>query len=143
MRSSDFNNFLTNNISSQKFIEIIQDNVASYSILMTKIGSIIPLYFQEDEAITLNSSTVKKLLNQVLNGNLNSVHLAYICDCLTLGEDVDFEDEKVKEIIFTIADPEINGGFQSKEDLMKLNAIIQQAYFLYLNRFTPGGEQFY
>ncbi len=45
------------------------------------------------------------------------MNLAYICDCLTVRELVNFENDKVEDLVFAIADPEINGGYQTRRDL--------------------------
>ena len=73
----------------------------------------------EDEEITLDNSAIKKLILETLSGRLSNVDLAYVCDCLPLGEKVDYMDEKAKDIIFEISDPEINGGFKSDLELVK------------------------
>ena len=53
----------------------------------------------------------------MLTGSLNTMELAYICDCLTLGERVTYSDGKLKDIIFEIDDPEINGGFSTISEI--------------------------
>jgi hypothetical protein len=98
----------------------IQAEVASYSELMKKMGASIPLIFDEDEEITLKSSSITILLQEALSGSLSNVHLAYICDCLTLGQKIDYADEKLQDTIFTIADPEINGGYKTHLELKTL-----------------------
>ncbi len=103
--------------SSDNLKKIIQEEVSSYSKLLQKKGSTIPLLFNEDEEIILDNSAVKRLLQETLSGRFSNVDLAYICDCLTLGEKVLINDERTKDIIFEIADPEINGGFKSDFEL--------------------------
>ena len=68
----------------------------------------------------LNDEAIKKLLLEALSGNLSKIHLAYICDCLTLGEKVHFENENLKDLIFEIADPEINGGYKTNSELIRI-----------------------
>lgn len=87
---------------------------------MEKVGLRISLIFDEDEELLLNDTSIKKLLQETLSGSLSNVDLAYICDCLTLGERVDYESEEAKNIIFEIADPEINGGYKSDEELKSM-----------------------
>jgi len=83
---------------------------------MNKKGSTIDLRFSEDEEITLDKLRFKKLLDFVIAGRLSNIHLAYICDCLTLADKLTTDDE-TKDFIFEIADPEINGGYLDKERL--------------------------
>lgn len=117
MKSSDLNNLFNGLSTGIDLKKVIQEEVTSYGELMKKRGSSIPLILDEDEEITLNISAIVKLMQETLSGRLNNVDLAYICDCLTLGEKVDYTDEKAKDIVFEIADPEINGGFKSDLDL--------------------------
>jgi hypothetical protein len=58
-------------------------------------------------------------LDFVIAGRLTNIHLAYICDCLTLADNLT-TDEKINDLIFEIADPEINGGYVDKETLMNM-----------------------
>jgi hypothetical protein len=117
MKSSDLNNLFNGLSTGIDLKQAIRREVTSYRELIKKRGSSIPLILDEDEEITLNSSAIEKLMQETLSGRLNNVDLAYICDCLTLGEKVDYTDEKAKDIVFEIADPEINGGFKSDLDL--------------------------
>jgi len=48
---------------------------------------------------------------------LTSVELAYICNCLSLGEKVDYADGKSQDILSGIVDPQINGGFKTIREL--------------------------
>jgi hypothetical protein len=117
MKSSDLNNLFNDLSTGDDLKQAIQGEVTTYRELMKKRGSSIPLIFDEDEEITLDSSAIKKLILETLSQRLCNVDLAYICDCLTLGEKVDYSDEKAKDIVFEIADPEINGGFKSDWEL--------------------------
>ena len=120
MKASDLNRLL-NGLSTGVYLkQSIHREVSTYSELMKKQGSSNPVIFDEDEDIILDSAGIKNLLQETLSGRLSSVDLAYICDCLTLGEKVDYIDESIKEIIFEIADPEINGGFKSDNELKKI-----------------------
>ena len=125
MNASDLNDTLNGITSGKTLAEIISKEVEIYKLLFQKKGSSISLYFNEDKVITLSSSSIKKLLNETYNGNLSNVHLAYICDCLTLGEKVVYESEFLENLIFSLADPEINGGFKKPEEISSL-----------LNKFT-------
>jgi hypothetical protein len=118
MNSSDLNKLLFGISSGEDLQRIIQKETSFYyQLLMEKKGSSFSLKFNEDEEINLDGSAIKILLHEALSGRLSSVQLAYICDCLTLGEKVLFLDEMVEDIVHSIADPEINGGFKSDAEL--------------------------
>ena len=120
MKASDLNLLLHDLSTTDTFKQLTQEEVSSYSKLMEKKGSNIPLIFDEDEEIILDRSSIRKLLVKTSLGKLTNVDLAYICDCLTLSEKVDFKDEKTRNIVFGIADPEINGGYKSNIELRRL-----------------------
>jgi hypothetical protein len=85
------------------------------------------LRFTEDQDIVLRKSSIKKLLDETYQGNLSNIDLAYICDCLTLGERVEFENEVLKEMIFELADPEINGSFKTSEEIEILLDVLNKS----------------
>jgi len=117
MKSSDLNLFFIGNISISDFKKYIDNDVCFYSQSMNKLGSTIPLNIIENEFIFINKSKIKVLLSETIQGNLSNIHLAYICDCITLLEQIDYDDEQSQQIIFDLADPEIKGGYKSIEEL--------------------------
>ena len=123
MTSSALNLLITGRISGNDFSALLADEITTYGTLIKKMGAGIPLIFNEDEAIAIDHVWLKGLLKEVLTGSLNTMELAYICDCLTLGERVTYSDGKLKDIIFGIADPEINGGFST---ISKIEVLINQ-----------------
>lgn len=120
MKASDLNNFLQGISTVETLKQIIEEEVSTYKELMNNKGSAIAISFDEDEETVLDSPAIKKLLQETLSENLSNIYLAYICDCLTLGENVDFKDVLTHNIVFEIADPEINGGYKTKAELNQL-----------------------
>lgn len=116
MTSRELNKFLDDKLTVDEFKASIADEVENYGRLMNKKGSTIHLRLYENEEITLDKLRFKKLLDIVIAGRLSNIHLAYICDCLTLADKLT-TDEETKDLIFEIADPEINGGYFNKETL--------------------------
>lgn len=124
MKSSDLNAMLYDTISTAIFVENICYEIEQYIKQLRKEGSAVPMYFNEDVEIILSKSLLTKMLNETLSGGLSKLHLAYISDCLTLGERVSFENEFIREIIFEIADQEIHGQFPVKGEIISyLNRI--------------------
>ena len=119
MTARDINQLLDDKITVDNFKLSIGDEFENYARLMKTNGSIIDLQFEEDEIIHLDKFKFKKLLDLVIDGRLSNIHLAYICDCLTLAED-SIVDEKTNELIFEIADSKINGGYKSNTELREL-----------------------
>jgi hypothetical protein len=120
MNASDLIDTLNGNITGQILADKISQEVEQYLSLLQKKGTTIPILFNEDKDVFLTNYYVQTLLNEVYKRNLSNVALAYICDCLTLGEKVLFENETLSEMIFEIADPEINGGFKSSDEIKHL-----------------------
>jgi hypothetical protein len=116
MTSRELNRLLDDNFTVDDFKASIANEVENYGRLMNKKGSTIDLRLIEDEEMTLDKLRFKKLLNFVIAGQLSNIHLAYICDCLSLADKLT-TDEETKDLIYEIADPEINGGFVDKEML--------------------------
>jgi hypothetical protein len=117
MNATDFNSFLAGKISADKFRVLIDPEVANYLTLISKKGTTIDLRFLENERIYLDSFKFKALLNSIIIGELSNVHLAYICDCFSLADNVTFETDQIKEFVFELANPEINGGFKKTNEL--------------------------
>ncbi len=120
MTSDDINSFLSAKTNTEDFKKIIDEDVENYVNLQKKVGSSIHLNFQDTKEINLNNVKLKRLLEETFEGNLTSTHLAYLCDCLTLAENINFESEHIKEVIFSIADPEINGGYMSTKEIEEI-----------------------
>jgi uncharacterized protein YqfA (UPF0365 family) len=117
MISKDLNNYPHEFITVDLFKNGISSEVVNYKNLLEKKGSTINLYYDDVENVYLKNNNVVKLLEETVGGKLTNIELAYICDCLTLAENIVFENEQVREFIFEIADPEINGGVKTEEEL--------------------------
>jgi hypothetical protein len=120
MISRELNHYLNETLTIDVFKDGIRGEVADYESLMKKKGSTINLYYDDVENVYLNKVGVTKLLEVTISGNLTNIELAYICDCLTLAEKIEFESEQIEDLIFGIADPEINGGFKTEMELKSL-----------------------
>jgi uncharacterized membrane protein len=119
MTSREFNRLLDDIVSAEYFKVSISDEVENYKRLMKKLGSSITLQLVENEKIVLNKTKFKRLLGMVNSGQLSNVHLAYICDCLSMANDLT-ADDITSDIIHELADPEINGGYADEETIMEL-----------------------
>lgn len=120
MKTSDLYDTLNGLISGEMFSNLILNEVVEYKFQLQKKGSRVPIHFTEDKNIFLTNVLIRKLLDETYKGSLSNIHLAYICECLTLGEKVTFENEDIRDIIYEIADPEINSGFKSADEILNL-----------------------
>ncbi|WP_396188168.1 hypothetical protein [Flavobacterium sp.] len=122
MISKELNDYLNERTTIDVFKNGIREEVADYESLLKKKGATINLYYDNVENVYLENSSVKKLLEETISGKLTNIELAYICDCLTLAENIEFQNEQVQDFIFGVADPEINGGFKTEKELKSLLA---------------------
>jgi hypothetical protein len=107
-------------LSGFELYKRIEGEVSEYIASMAKLGSTTNLYFSEDETIYINKCALVKLLSEVLHGNVTPQGLAYMCDCFTLSERIEYQNELIKHSIFEIADPKINGSFKSGNELQEI-----------------------
>jgi hypothetical protein len=116
MTSGQLNRLLDGKVTVDDFKASIAGEVENYGRLMNKKGSTIDLRLNEDEEIALDKLKFIKLLDFVMSGRLSNIHLTYICDCLTLADQLT-TDDKTNDLIFEIADPETSGGYVDTKTL--------------------------
>ncbi|RNC86333.1 MAG: hypothetical protein ED556_08545 [Winogradskyella sp.] len=124
MTSSDLKLVFSEEITFKHLKSRIDVDVQKYEELMKIKGSYISLNFNDDENIDLSTSDLRKLLLSAKQGILSNVHVAYICDCLTLSENINYENQQIQNIVFDLADPEINGGFKTNAELESIIAAL-------------------
>ena len=110
MKASELNNYFDNVLSLEVFFEKLRPEVSEYISKMPKRGSSIPIYFEEDQEVNFANIKLRKLLIEISLENYNLNTLAYICDCLTVGEKIHYTDPISTEIIFDLADNEMCAG---------------------------------
>jgi hypothetical protein len=123
MKASDLAKYLDNQTPGNLFFNSIRTEVLNYNELMKKTGSSIALTFDEDQKTTLGIGHFKKLLQDIQLTQSNPSYLSYICDCLTLGENVEYDDDKIEDLIWTLSDPEINRKSTAAEIQKLLDAL--------------------
>ena len=120
MKSSDLNHFLLGNLNATTLKSIIDTDVEKYEASLKVPQSIINLNYHEDAEILLDAVKTSRLLTETVSGVFTSLHLAFICDCLTLSENITYENEQLKDIVFSFADSEINCGFKTEEEIREI-----------------------
>ena len=125
MKTSTLKSYFENRIAFSDLIDSIHAEVMMYSDRMKHPGSTIPLNFVEDEQMHVTRNDFRRLLNDFAVSETSTVALSYICDCLTLAERISHSDNALSEMIFDIADPEINGGYKSGLELTIISKNIE------------------
>jgi hypothetical protein len=115
--STDILSYFEGQISAKEFSDRISDDVLTYSKGLSKKGSSIPLNFNDDRDILIKSEDLGKILGDILTLNFTPLELAFVCDCFTLSDRVEYFDEDVEELVYGFADPEINGGIKTVNEI--------------------------
>lgn len=76
----------------------------------------------EKPILQIKSGDIKTILSLVVDGVISMDSLIYWANLIECREDLDFEEDYLKEIIFELANPEING----EVTYHKVSTIIQK-----------------
>ncbi|HET9058133.1 MAG TPA: hypothetical protein VFN30_14910 [Chitinophagaceae bacterium] len=122
MTSKDLNEYFKGRSAISDLKKTIEKDVANYTNAFKLKGSTISLNFAKNEKINLDASKLKMLIEAAITGKMSSPELSYLCDCLALAENVNYSNDNLLDIVYSIADPEINGGFKSIVELQEMLA---------------------
>ena len=91
----------------------------SIEVLQRKINS-LSWDFEED-LVFLNKNHLKKILNFYILGKINKNQLEKWANLIECREDIGFENENLKDIIFELANPQLYGDINKKrvKDILK------------------------
>ncbi len=118
MKQSDLLNYLQNKISASDLLEKYRNDIEDYKLKMLKKGSTININFDySNDKILINKNTVIKIYTDFINDKLDFYLMCYIADIFTLYNNIEFENEDVRENIEAITDYEY--GSINKEFLKK------------------------
>ncbi len=120
MTSKDLNEYLNGKAGIADLKNVIEKDVVRYTNSFQEKGSTIDLNFSENELINLDKTKLKILIEATISGDLSPAGLSYLCDCLTLAENVNYSNDNLLDLVYSIADPEINGGFKSVTELQEI-----------------------
>jgi hypothetical protein len=120
MKATDLNLLFAGVDTGAKLSSSIRAETSEYSDLIKKRGSTIPISFDEEDHILVDETALANLFRAILTNKLSNTDLAYICDCLTLCENIEYSNDNVKNIVFDSADPEINGGLLNYSQVKEL-----------------------
>lgn len=123
MKASDLLDYLNNQTTISSLLKSLEGEVITYIKQIDKIGSVVAIVFDEDQRMAIKISDVKKLLQDMHQIQFEPEYLSYICDCLTLAKNVEYENDKIEDLIWEFADPEINGYKTQTEIQTVLNAL--------------------
>ena len=111
MRLSYLAEYLRGTISTESFLVEISTELSDFSSGLHERGRSCPVVLSEDIDMAVSSNEVLSLCSKVIDGSLNSVQLDYIITALELSDRVEFASDEIREYIFEMGAPEINGVF--------------------------------
>jgi len=111
MKLSTIEKLITGELSPADFRMETAKELFQYENLVKKVGSVIPIYCEEDIEFEVSINEVRKLCEFFLNDQLNARELAYIADALQLSENTILKGETIADLVAELTDSEINGPF--------------------------------
>ena len=101
--------FLNGMISPNIFALEIASEVNFYKKKSESLGYSMPVYISgENTCIYIGTKQLITICDAFLNKVFNKWHIYYICDALQMYMFVKFSDDCVKEVIYSMSDPEVN-----------------------------------
>lgn len=101
--------FLRGDLAPNSLLNEINAEVREYRTAFRKRGSSRPIYVTEDTLqFLLGPQEIKRLCSLFLQGILDEWQLQYIADAIDLSSSFVIQDEKVRDAVFQLADPEVN-----------------------------------
>lgn len=83
----------------------------------------------ENPLFTISIDDFTRVLKKSLNDEIDFVTLNNWANAIECRDDLDFETEKIKEIVFELANPEINGEITKERLLEIINELQAQSRF--------------
>lgn len=119
MTSAELNNFLNGKTSTQFFKTEIAGDLENYARGIRIRGGTTNLNFDDCEIIILKRPQFLRLLNATIDGELSIVDFTYLCNCIILAEELDFNDQSILEHIHNFSNYELN-GFPTSAQIQKI-----------------------
>lgn len=126
MHLSSLYKFLSGASGAPDLKQSLKTELKAYSETMQQAGGSVPIHVTEDFPFVLGPKELSLLMNSFLNLELTALELGYIVDAIQLSDSVEFENEKVRDLLHQLTDPEINGPIieeKVKAMLRELNVI--------------------
>lgn len=102
---------LSDLISFEGDLSTLQEELAQYS------------WDTEEAVVTVKREDLSNALRMHLANDINDAELENWANLIEIRDDLDFEDEELQELIFEIANQEINGALTEKRLLEMLGRL--------------------
>ena len=111
MRLSSLKKFIENEISIQEFLSELSDELREYKKLTGKKGASIPIYVTADIDLHFGGNELRTLCVYFVEGGISTEELAYLADAIDISSHIYVSDDKIKDYVSEMTDPQINGIF--------------------------------
>lgn len=102
--------FFLNEIGASDLIAEIGAEVENYKVALGKSGGSAPVFGANNNfSYLVTSADVRLLCESYLRGQANEWHLNYLANLIELSDSFLIESDKVRDAIFDLSSPEING----------------------------------
>ena len=112
MKLSTLLRFFDGITQPQQLSAEIRDEILEYQTKLKKRGSGVPIQVVDDASFIFTVKHFATLARAFQNKELTTYEVNYLADVLELAESaesLEFESEVLREFIFVLANPEING----------------------------------
>jgi len=89
--------------------QIIEHLVKLDMPLMEIMKQLAEFKWDSEELVTLTVENLTDKLNRILDGSLDAEEVSAWADIVEMRDDIDYETDEVKQAIFEMANPDING----------------------------------
>ena len=109
MKLSQIKEFFNRSITTAVLKESILNEVANFKASSIKGGGSASIILTEDIPLRVEKSDIANLCEAYIDSELSESEISYIMDALLLSDQVEFENEELKEVSETLTDPTVNG----------------------------------
>ena len=115
MKLKELSQFLTREISSSQLKLSIAKEVQEYKKATDIIGGSAKVVFRsQNSKLFVGKKDVWRLGRAFISSQLDVWDIYYICDALSMSQDVKFAHEGVEEAVNRMTDPTVNGDLTSE-----------------------------
>lgn len=110
MKLSQIKEVFDKSVNPAVLKESISKEVENFEASSVKKGGSSPIILTADISLIVRKSGIANLCQAYIDSELSESEIYYIVDALLLSDQVEFENEELKNVSETLTDPAINGN---------------------------------
>ena len=113
-------NLIQNNNKTSILLDLVhfKNNIDTLKNMLSQIG-----FDSETELVSMSRDDMVEILQRSLDKKISFLELEEWANLIECREDIGFEDEKIQEMIFKLANPYLYGKLDEKQVLSYLNEL--------------------